>query len=85
MWNHIYGRLSFEDPELEVASVLNQIEQEGKELTKWDLCTVAKELRKHKQFRLALEVFHYFRLLHTSRITKSFEFCLLIGVYDDAV
>jgi len=65
-----------------VASVLDQIEKEGKKLTKWELCVVVKELRKCKRFKLALEVFHHFWLLYE---LQSFEFCLLIGVYGDAV
>lgn len=48
-----------EDPELEVGSVLNQVEKEGKKLTKWELCRVVRELRKSKRFKLALEVYEW--------------------------
>jgi len=82
-WTHVYKRVSLiEDPELGMASVLNQIEKEGKKLTKWELCRVVRELRKFKKFKLALEVLRHFSLLHK---LQSFEFCLLVGVYDDAV
>jgi len=59
MWTRIYGRLAFNNPQLEVASVLNQIEKEGKQLTKWELCVVVKELRKFKRFKLTLEVYEW--------------------------
>ena len=45
-----------ENPEMGSASVLNQWENEGKRLTKWELCRVVKELRKFKRFKMALEV-----------------------------
>ena len=45
-----------ENPDLGSASVLNQWENEGKSLTKWDLCRVVKELRKYKRHDRALEV-----------------------------
>lgn len=45
-----------ENPELGSASVLNQWENEGKKLTKWELSRVVKELRKYKRFERALEV-----------------------------
>ena len=45
-----------ENPELGSASVLNQWEDEGKNLTKWELSRVVKELRKYKRFERALEV-----------------------------
>ena len=59
MWTRIYGRLAFNNPQLEVASVLNQIEKEGKQFTKWELCVVVKELRKFKRFKLTLEVYEW--------------------------
>lgn len=45
-----------EKPELGAASVLNQWENEGRNLTKWELCRVVKELRKFKRYNLALEI-----------------------------
>ena len=45
-----------ENPELGSASVLNQWENEGKNITKWELSRVVKELRKYKRFERALEV-----------------------------
>ena len=44
------------NPEMGAGSVLNQWENEGKRLTKWELCRVVKELRKFKRFKMALEV-----------------------------
>lgn len=56
-WNDIYRRISLmKNPELGSASVLNQWENEGKNLTKWELCRVVKELRKYKRHDRALEV-----------------------------
>ena len=56
-WNAVYRRISLmENPEMGSASVLNQWENEGKRLTKWELCRVVKELRKFKRFKMALEV-----------------------------
>ncbi|KAK4798523.1 hypothetical protein SAY86_030849 [Trapa natans] len=59
-WNILYKRISLmEKPELGSASVLNQCEDEGKKLTKWELCRVVKELRKFKRYRQALEVYEW--------------------------
>lgn len=56
-WNGIYKRISLmENPEKGAASMLNQIENEGRMLTKWELCRIVKELRKFRRFKLALEV-----------------------------
>jgi hypothetical protein len=56
-WNGIYRRISLmENPELGSGSVLNRWENEGKRLTKWELCRVVKELRKYKRYQQALEV-----------------------------
>lgn len=56
-WREIYRSISMmEKPELGAASVLNQWENEGRNLTKWELCRVVKELRKFKRYNLALEV-----------------------------
>lgn len=40
-----------ENPELGSVSVLNQWENEGKNLTKWELSRVVKELRKYRRIR----------------------------------
>ncbi|KAA0049070.1 hypothetical protein IC582_012379 [Cucumis melo] len=59
-WNAIYRRISLmENPELGSASVLNQWENEGKNLTKWELSRVVKELRKYKRFERALEIYDW--------------------------
>ncbi|KAF8019561.1 hypothetical protein BT93_G0294 [Corymbia citriodora subsp. variegata] len=59
-WNAVFRRIShMESPELGAATVLNQCEDEGKKLTKWELCRVVKELRKYKRYKLALEVYDW--------------------------
>ncbi|KAI5598382.1 hypothetical protein POPTR_002G139400v4 [Populus trichocarpa] len=59
-WNAIYRRISLmENPELGSGSVLNQWENDGKRLTKWELCRVVKELRKYKRYQQALEVYDW--------------------------
>ena len=56
-WNAIYKKISLmEKPELGSGAVLSQWEREGKQLTKWELCRVVKELRKYKRYERALEV-----------------------------
>lgn len=56
-WGVLYKRISMmKNPELGSASVLNQWENEGKSLTKWDLCRIAKELRKYRRYDKALQV-----------------------------
>ncbi|XP_061362333.1 pentatricopeptide repeat-containing protein At1g02150 [Gastrolobium bilobum] len=59
-WNDLHRRISLaQNPELGSATVLNQWENEGKHLTKWELCRVVKELRKYKRFQRALEVYDW--------------------------
>ncbi|PON58831.1 Tetratricopeptide-like helical domain containing protein [Parasponia andersonii] len=59
-WNAIYKRISLmENPELGSGTVLNQWEKEGRQLSKWELCRVIKELRKFKRFERALEVYYW--------------------------
>ncbi|XP_022857435.1 pentatricopeptide repeat-containing protein At1g02150-like [Olea europaea var. sylvestris] len=59
-WNAIYKRISMmENPHMDSASVLNQVENEGKNLTKWELCRVVKELRKFRRYKYALEVYEW--------------------------
>ncbi|KAI4354666.1 hypothetical protein L6164_003513 [Bauhinia variegata] len=72
-WNDIYRRISLmENPELGSASVLNQWENEGKNLTKWMLWRVVKELRKHKRHERALEVYEWMSNREERfRLTKS--------------
>ncbi|KAK2405896.1 Tetratricopeptide repeat (TPR) superfamily protein [Trifolium repens] len=56
-WNVLYKRISMmKNPELGSASVLNQWENEGKTLTKWELCRIVKELRKYRRHDKALQV-----------------------------
>ncbi|GAB4844272.1 hypothetical protein Ancab_037636 [Ancistrocladus abbreviatus] len=58
--NNIYQRLSLmKNPEMGAAAVLNECENEGKKLTKWELCRVVRELRKFKKYKLALEVYEW--------------------------
>lgn len=45
-----------EDPSLGSGIVLDRWEAEERRLSKWDLCRVAKELRKFRRHKLALEV-----------------------------
>ncbi|KAL6547316.1 hypothetical protein OROMI_023037 [Orobanche minor] len=57
-WNTIYKKLSMlSNPNSDKAasSVLNQTENEGKRISKWELARVIKELRKFRRFELALE------------------------------
>ncbi|KAL7158378.1 hypothetical protein ABFS83_02G138900 [Erythranthe nasuta] len=59
-WNAVYKQISMlEDPKLGSASVLNQVENDDKRLTKWELCRIVKELRKFKRFKYALEVYDW--------------------------
>ncbi|XP_050236324.1 pentatricopeptide repeat-containing protein At1g02150 [Mercurialis annua] len=59
-WNSVYRRISLmENPELGADTVLNQLEKDGKKLSKWELCRVVKELRKFKRHRHALEVYDW--------------------------
>lgn len=58
-WNAIYKKISLLDNsnlDVGAAAVLNQTENEGKRLSKWELSRVVKELRKFRRFKLALEV-----------------------------
>lgn len=48
-----------EKPELGSGTVLSQWEREGRQLSKWELCRVVKELRKYKRFDRALEVYDW--------------------------
>ncbi|KAG8363456.1 hypothetical protein BUALT_Bualt19G0024400 [Buddleja alternifolia] len=59
-WNAVYKKISsMESPHIGSASVLNEVENEGKMLSKWELCRVVKELRKFKRFKYALEVYEW--------------------------
>ncbi|XP_057807479.1 pentatricopeptide repeat-containing protein At1g02150 [Salvia miltiorrhiza] len=61
-WNAIHKKISsLENSNLDggAASVLNQAENEGKRLSKWELSRVVKELRKFRRFKLALEVYDW--------------------------
>ncbi|GJU60594.1 hypothetical protein Tco_1238360, partial [Tanacetum coccineum] len=55
-WKAIYKRISLMgDPEKGATQVLNQWENEGKKVTKWELCRIVKEMRKYGRHKLALE------------------------------
>ncbi|RZS20653.1 hypothetical protein BHM03_00053186, partial [Ensete ventricosum] len=56
-WSSLYRRIStMEDPSLGSGFVLDRWEAEERRLSKWYLCRVAKELRKFRRHKLALEV-----------------------------
>ncbi|KAL6505858.1 hypothetical protein OROHE_023237 [Orobanche hederae] len=60
--NTIYKKLSMlsnPNSDKAAASVLNQAENEGKRISKWELVRVIKELRKFRRFKLALEVYDW--------------------------
>lgn len=60
------------DPEIGVASVLNQCEKEGKRLTKWELSRIARELRKFRRHKLAIEVYEWMNnRMERFRLTSS--------------
>ncbi|KAM0934573.1 putative tetratricopeptide-like helical domain superfamily [Dioscorea sansibarensis] len=59
-WSSLYRRIAMmEDPEAGTAGVLQGWEAEERTLGKWELCRVAKELRKFRRFKLALEVYEW--------------------------
>nr|XP_043611196.1 pentatricopeptide repeat-containing protein At1g02150-like [Erigeron canadensis] len=59
-WKAIYKRISMiGSREKGSSSVLNQWENEGKSVTKWELCRLVKELRKYGRFRLAFEIYEW--------------------------
>ncbi|PNX98156.1 pentatricopeptide repeat-containing protein [Trifolium pratense] len=63
-WKVLYKRISMmQNPELGSASVLNQWENEGKTLTKWELCRIVKELRKYRRHDKALQTKGVFDML----------------------
>ncbi|OVA11303.1 hypothetical protein BVC80_1587g34 [Macleaya cordata] len=54
-WSALYRRISLmENPSLGSSTVLNQWEEEGRKLTKWEISRVVKELRKYRRYKLAL-------------------------------
>ncbi|XP_023737689.1 pentatricopeptide repeat-containing protein At1g02150 [Lactuca sativa] len=59
-WKVIYKRISLiGDPEKGATEVLNQWENEGKKVTKWELCRIVKEMRKYGRHKLALEIYNW--------------------------
>ncbi|KAG6393338.1 hypothetical protein SASPL_147577 [Salvia splendens] len=61
-WNAIFKKISSLDNsvlDVGAASVLNQTENDGKKLSKWELSRVVKELRQFRRFRLALQVYEW--------------------------
>ncbi|KAL6494142.1 hypothetical protein OROGR_032051 [Orobanche gracilis] len=60
IWNSIYKKIHMlENSPLGPASVLNQMENEGKRISKWVLSKVVKELRKFRRYKFALEVYEW--------------------------
>ncbi|KAI3768489.1 hypothetical protein L2E82_19212 [Cichorium intybus] len=47
------------NPEKGATEVLNQWENEGKKVTKWELCRIVKEMRKYGPYKLALEIYNW--------------------------
>ncbi|KAK9742734.1 hypothetical protein RND81_03G194300 [Saponaria officinalis] len=72
-WSNIFKRIStIDDPEIGVSSELNRCENDGKKFTKWELCRIAKELRKYKRYKLALEVYEWMNnRIGTFRLSSS--------------
>ncbi|GER43220.1 pentatricopeptide repeat-containing family protein [Striga asiatica] len=59
-WNDICKKIfKLENSNLGAASVLNQMENKGKMITKWEISNILKELRKFRRFKLALEVYEW--------------------------
>ncbi|KAI7733466.1 hypothetical protein M8C21_033996 [Ambrosia artemisiifolia] len=59
-WKTIYKRISMMgNREKGSSGVLNQWENEGNVVTKWELCRLVKELRKYGRYNLALEVYDW--------------------------
>ncbi|XP_076892580.1 pentatricopeptide repeat-containing protein At1g02150-like [Bidens hawaiensis] len=59
-WKAIYKRISsMGNPETGAIEVLNQWENEGKKVTKWEVCRVVKEMRKYGRHMLALEIYKW--------------------------
>ncbi|KAJ0968281.1 hypothetical protein J5N97_025198 [Dioscorea zingiberensis] len=59
-WSSLYRRIAMmEDPDAGTMGVLQRWDAEERTLSKWELCRVARELRKFKKFKLALEVYEW--------------------------
>ncbi|XP_073125158.1 pentatricopeptide repeat-containing protein At1g02150-like [Henckelia pumila] len=59
-WSDVYKKIStMEGQNMGSASVLNEAENEGRSLSKWDLHRVVKELRKFRRYKSALEVLEW--------------------------
>ncbi|KAJ0435084.1 putative tetratricopeptide-like helical domain superfamily [Helianthus annuus] len=57
-WKAIYKRISLMgNPEKGATEVLDQWENEGRKVTKWELCRIVKEMRKFGRHKLALEIY----------------------------
>ncbi|KAL9234342.1 hypothetical protein vseg_009225 [Gypsophila vaccaria] len=72
-WSNIFKSIStVVDPEIGVSNLLNRFESDGKRFTKWELCRIAKELRKFKRYKLALEVYEWMNnRIETFRLSSS--------------
>ncbi|GAB2290104.1 hypothetical protein Dimus_024392 [Dionaea muscipula] len=56
-WFNLWRMISsVKGTEMGVASLLDELERDGKKLSKWVLCRVAKQLRKYKKWEFALQV-----------------------------
>ncbi|KAL6569271.1 hypothetical protein OROMI_013785 [Orobanche minor] len=73
IWYSIYKKIfMLENSPLGPASVLNQMENEGKMISKWVLSKVVKELRMSRRYKFALEVYEWMNNRPESfRITTS--------------
>ncbi|KAI3522769.1 hypothetical protein L1887_00819 [Cichorium endivia] len=70
IWKAIYNRVSLMgNPEKGAAEVLNQWENEGKKITKWELCRIVKEMRKYGRHKLPLEVLYWVTLSYQYKDT----------------
>lgn len=57
-WIGTYKKISMlEDRNLSSDSVLNELVNKGKKFNRWELCRVAKELRRFRRYRHALQVY----------------------------
>lgn len=86
-WSSLYRRIAMiQDPAASPGSVLDRWEEEERRLTKWALCRIAKELRKFRRFKLALQVYDWMsaqgdRFVFTSS-DMAIKLDLIAKVYD---
>ncbi|KAK9095103.1 hypothetical protein Scep_026572 [Stephania cephalantha] len=59
-WSALYKRISLmENPEAGSPSVLDEWEKDGRNVNRWELSRIVKELRKYRRYKLALGVFEW--------------------------